>query len=54
MIDDGYHRTLVSLSVVSRDFSDILRPFLKRTRKRIVVDLYDLDELEEERYGDIQ
>jgi hypothetical protein len=54
LIEDKAFRTLASLSATSRCFRDELQPLLKRTRKRIVVGLSEMCDLEVERYRDIQ
>lgn len=48
------YTSLSSLSMVNRGYHEMLEPFMKRTRERIVVDLSDLHGLSQERYKDIE
>jgi hypothetical protein len=54
MVQMQVYTSLSSLSMVNREYNELLGPFMKRTRERIVIDLSDLHGLSQERYKDIE
>lgn len=48
------YASLASLSLANQEYHGMLQPFIKRTKKRIVVKLSKLEDLPQSRYEDIE
>jgi hypothetical protein len=54
MADSKQYASLAALSTINQEYYAIIKPFLKSTKRRIVVDLSDLRKLPKSRYKEIE
>lgn len=54
MTDMQAYGSLAALSSVNREYHGMLQPYLKRTKKRIVLKMFKLEYLLQERFKDIE